>query len=198
MCWIGIKLRGVESHQQAIGSKLRIVDELGHIHYKELTAGHGWTSQNSGVLYVGLGMADSIDSLKVSWPSGFTQQLVGPAINQYYTIIEGELPIEGIINEPLVTSSPLLHQTGNALRLEAFPNPARDKLRLQIYSQQSEDLSLQVLDVLGKVLFTQYIKQAGLSDQQIDIDLSQFSSQKLLIFQVRSADQMVTKSVIRH
>ncbi|NRB51911.1 MAG: VCBS repeat-containing protein [Saprospiraceae bacterium] len=194
--WIGIKLSGVESNRQAIGSKLRIVDGLGEVHYKELTAGHGWTSQNSSILYVGLGVVNSIDSLHISWPSGLEQAMIGPGINQYYTIVEGQLPMEGIINEPLITNTPLPHRQEQRLRLEAFPNPAYDELSLQIHTQKPEELSLEVLDVLGKVLFTQYLKKPTSSNQQIDMDIRQFSSQKLLIFQIRSADQVVTKKVI--
>lgn len=194
--WIGVKLRGMQSNSDAIGSKLRIVDELGHIHYRELTAGQGWTSQNSSILYVGLGAANSIDSLSVYWPSGLTQQLDGPPINQYYTIIEGELPMEGVIAKPLLTTTTLPVAKARKLEFAVFPNPTKNQVKLQIKAKALPGLELRIFDGLGTLLHTQSIKKERRLHQQLDLDLTSFSSHKLLLLQLRTADQVVTKKVI--
>ncbi|MBX2870626.1 MAG: VCBS repeat-containing protein [Saprospiraceae bacterium] len=194
--WIGIKLTGVESNQNAIGTKLRMVDEFGHIHYKELTAGHGWTSQNSAILFIGLGEATAIDSLSLSWPSGLEQQLDGPAINQYYTIVEGDLPMEGIISKPLITATPLLDRVDSGLQVRVFPNPAHDRVQLQVESENLAELEIKVFDVLGTLQYTQHINRPVNKNQPIELDLSRFSQQRLLFLQVRSANQVATQKVI--
>lgn len=194
--WIGVKLQGVESNRDAIGSKLRIVDDLGHIHYRELTAGQGWTAQNSSLLYVGLGAATAIDTLSLYWPSGLTQQLVGPAINQYYTIIEGELPMEGIIAKPLITTTTLPALQESELAVTVFPNPARGRVTIQIERAPSVSLELKMFDVLGTLLHTQHVKKEELQHQQFTLDLTPFSAHELLFLQLRTADQLVTKKVI--
>lgn len=193
--WIGLKLRGVQSNQDAIGSKLRIVDELGRIHYRELTAGQGWTGQNSSILYVGLGTATAIDSLSLSWPSGLTQQLSELALNKYYTIVEGELPMEGVIAKPLITTT-LLYGKQEELDLTVYPIPAKNRITLEIRSSQVDDVEFRIVDVLGKLLHTQYIKKEAFWNQRIDLDLNRFSPQKLLFLQVRSANQVATRKII--
>lgn len=194
--WLGVKLQGVQSNRDAIGGKLRIVDELGHIHYRELTAGQGWTAQNSSILYVGLGAATAIDTLSLYWPSGLTQQLPGPAINQYYTILEGELPMEGIKAKPLITTTTPPALPERELVATVFPNPARDRVTIQIESAPSLKLELKIFNVFGSLLHTQHVKKEGLQHQQFNLDLRPFSSNELLFMQLRTADQVVTKKVI--
>lgn len=194
--WIGVKLRGVQSNQDAIGSKLRIVDNLDRIHYRELTAGQGWTGQNSSILYVGLGAAIAIDSLSLSWPSGLTQQLSELALNKYYTIVEGELPKEGIIAKPLITATTLPYGKKEELDLAVYPNPAKDRITFEIRSTQVEDIEFRIVDVLGKLLHTQYIKKEAFWNRQIDLDLHRFLPQKLLFLQLRSANQVATRKII--
>lgn len=194
--WIGVKLQGVQSNRDAIGSKLRIVDDLGHIHYRELTAGQGWTAQNSSILYVGLGAATAIDTLSLYWPSGLTQQLAGPAINQFYTIIEGELPMEGIIAKPLITTTTLPSLQDSELAVTVFPNPARGRVAIHIERAPALNFELKMFDVLGTLLHTQHVKKEGLQHQQFNLDLRPFSAHELLFLQLRTAGQVVTKKVI--
>ncbi|NRB28777.1 MAG: ASPIC/UnbV domain-containing protein [Roseibacillus sp.] len=40
--------------------------------------GEGYAAQNSAVLIIGLGGAESVDWARVSWPSGKTSEIAGP------------------------------------------------------------------------------------------------------------------------
>ena len=40
--------------------------------------GEGYAAQNSAVLIIGLGGAETADSVRVSWPSGKTSEIAGP------------------------------------------------------------------------------------------------------------------------
>ncbi|MEM8525524.1 MAG: CRTAC1 family protein, partial [Bacteroidota bacterium] len=71
--WVSFKLIGIESNRMAIGSKIELIDQTGKTHYKELTAGHGWTSQNSQLLHFGLGEIEQLEQIKIHWASGAVQ-----------------------------------------------------------------------------------------------------------------------------
>lgn len=193
--WIGLKLLGKESNSSAIGSKLQIVDGQGRIHYKELTAGQGWTAQNSSLVYFGLGETSALDSATIFWPSGLVQPLENLAVNHYYTVEEASAPVEGITGKPLLTSTTLLPTKKRNLVVDVFPNPAQDRVSLRVQSERAADLEVRVFDVLGQLLHTQYIKLETLMNEQITMHLTRFSAQKLLLFQVRSANQVVTQKV---
>jgi hypothetical protein len=102
--WLGINLVGTTSNRDAIGAKITLTDNLDRIHYRELVAGQGWASQNSHIVNIGLGSASEITGLAITWPSGLVQDILVPALNAYYTIIEG-VGIEAGIVYPVPLST---------------------------------------------------------------------------------------------
>jgi len=194
--WIGIKLLGKESNSSAIGSKVHIVDEQGLISYKELTAGQGWAGQNSNVLYFGLGQAATLDSVTVFWPSGLVQPLSQLKLNRYYTVEEGASPREGIIGKPLLTSSPLLQNENRNLVLDVFPNPSTGKVVLHTNLTKPTPLQLNVFNVLGKLLYTQYIEPKLAQNQTWELNFLRLIQEKHLILQLKTPDEVVSKRLI--
>jgi len=52
--------------------------------------GEGYTAQNSAVLIIGLGGAESVDWARMSWPSGKTSEIAGPiAAEREFTVRDG-------------------------------------------------------------------------------------------------------------
>ena len=93
--WIKIKLNGTTSNRNAIGSKIEITDNLGNIHYQEVTAGQSWSSQNSLLLHFGLGAATEIVEMKVLWISGLEEIVTVSGLDKVYTITENQGIEEG-------------------------------------------------------------------------------------------------------
>ncbi len=60
--------------------------------------GHGYMCANEQVLRAGLGQADRVDNVSVTWPDGSVEQLGSLEANRQYTIVEGE-------SQAVVTSS---------------------------------------------------------------------------------------------
>lgn len=85
--WIKIDIEGSVSNRDGYGAKVRVISgKLSQV--REHTSAHGYNSTNDPILMFGLGKADSIDRIEVSWPSGATQVLTNIAPRQTIKIIE--------------------------------------------------------------------------------------------------------------
>jgi hypothetical protein len=97
--------------------------------------------------HFGIGQDTQIDSLTVCWPSGITDKIIAPAINQNLTIIEGE----HIVN---------VDEEVYAETFEIYPNPATDVITLR-----GTTLSQVVIaDISGKIVETTNAMQ-----QRVDV-----------------------------
>lgn len=90
--WITIKLQGNLSNRNAIGARVTLmIDDQGvnrQIH-RQVSSG-GSFGGNSLQLEIGLGQAQTIDTLNIDWPSGNTTTLSELATNQIVSIVEGK------------------------------------------------------------------------------------------------------------
>jgi tetratricopeptide (TPR) repeat protein len=80
---VALRLRGTKSNRDAIGARVTV-----NGHTQELTAGSGFLSQHSKRLLFGLGGRGAAD-VRIVWPSGLTQELVGLKPGFTWTIAEG-------------------------------------------------------------------------------------------------------------
>lgn len=86
--YVKITLEGVLSNKDAIGSKIRTY--TGDLHQLDcMFAGEGYMSQHSQHLIIGLGQAEVLDSLVITWPLGLTETYYNLPVNQNYNITEG-------------------------------------------------------------------------------------------------------------
>jgi hypothetical protein len=97
--------------------------------------------------HFGIGEDEQIDSLTVCWPSGITDKIIAPAINQNLVIIEGE---------HIVNVSEEVTQT----TFDVYPNPAADFITLRGTAQSQ----ISIADISGKIVETGSALQ-----QRIDI-----------------------------
>jgi tetratricopeptide (TPR) repeat protein len=89
--WIAFELHGVRSARDAIGARIEVVSTSG-TQILERSAGDGFFSSNEGLLRIGLGSAVRVERAVIRWPSGETQVLSDPAINQTHVLVEGHEP----------------------------------------------------------------------------------------------------------
>jgi hypothetical protein len=86
--WIGFSLEGVQSNQDAIGSRVVIeTDGLKQIKYVS-TAG-SYLAANDKRLLFGLNNYPTAEKITIDWPSGTSDEFTDLKANQYYQIIEG-------------------------------------------------------------------------------------------------------------
>jgi len=89
--WIKVKLEGVASNRNAIGSRIYISQQDGVLQQiREINSGESYSSQSSYTASFGTGSLALIDTLKISWPSGLVQYHYNIDPNQTHYIVEGQ------------------------------------------------------------------------------------------------------------
>jgi hypothetical protein len=91
--WLKIKLEGTQSNRMGIGSFIKI-GVAGVEYYRYTLCGEGFISQNSLSEFVGLGTAEIVDYIEVTWLSGIKDRFENITPNQALTLVEGTNPVE--------------------------------------------------------------------------------------------------------
>jgi hypothetical protein len=86
--WLALRLRGVESARDAFGTEVEVVSG-DRTRIRQLVAGSGYEATNQRHLVFGLADAASIDSIRISWPSGLQQEFDPVPVDREYMAIEG-------------------------------------------------------------------------------------------------------------
>ena len=86
--YVKINLTGTLSNRDGIGAWIRLYVD-GHAYVKYTFLGEQYLAQNSFNHHFGLGQATNVDSLHITWPSGWIDQLYNLDINQTHFISEG-------------------------------------------------------------------------------------------------------------
>lgn len=90
--WVSLQLVGkpeLKTPRDAIGSVAFL--EAGGIRRKgEVASGRSYLSQNDLRIHFGLGPAAKVDKLEIRWANGQRETVALPAINRFYTIVQGE------------------------------------------------------------------------------------------------------------
>ena len=81
--WIVIKLVGTRSNRDGIGARVRIGTQTNH-----MTTSVGYASSSHYGVHFGLGASQTIETLRIEWPSGSTQVLTNIKADQVLKIVE--------------------------------------------------------------------------------------------------------------
>lgn len=85
--FISFELVGTRSNRDAVGARIR-VHAQDTWQTRIVTAGSGYLSGSSLRQHFGLGDADTVDEVEITWPSGSRSQLSSLSANQVYRIVE--------------------------------------------------------------------------------------------------------------
>jgi hypothetical protein len=85
--WIILKLVGVKSNRDGLGTKVKISTSHGD-QYNEATTAVGYNSSSDKRVHFGLGDATVIDKIELAWPSGVKQILTNVKADQILTVTE--------------------------------------------------------------------------------------------------------------
>ena len=154
--WLKVQLEGVVSNRDGVGSRIEAFAD--GIYQMQFTlCGSGYLGQNSGVKHFGLGMAETLDSLIITWSTGHRDVLKNISANQKLLIVEGstsggDIEIdEGLTFRARPMTTPTLDIEELASIVNVGPNPL--STHLEISSVESIQL-LRLLDINGEVHFT--------------------------------------------
>jgi tetratricopeptide (TPR) repeat protein len=86
--WLGLRLRGKHSGKTPVGTRA-ICTVKGRSIVRWLTSGTGYFSAHDPRLWFGLGSADRVERLEVTWPGGRTQSWTGVSADRILQIVEG-------------------------------------------------------------------------------------------------------------
>ena len=87
--WIGLRLEGVASNRDAIGSKIKYAIG-GKVHYRRVNGGGSYCSYSDRRLNLGLKEHKTTDYIEVTWPTGKKQRALNVQGNAHYIWREGE------------------------------------------------------------------------------------------------------------
>ena len=91
--WLGLELEGGASNRDGIGARVRVTAG-GRTQVQEVRRGYGYQSQSDPRLLFGLGSAQQVERVHVTWPSGSTRTLETVGVRQYLQLREGgEAPV---------------------------------------------------------------------------------------------------------
>lgn len=172
--WLKLKLEGVTSNKDGIGSKIEI-NAGGKTQYRYTLNGEGYIGQNSNTEFIGLGAATIIDYLKITWLSGTVDYFTNLNTNQTLSIVEGEsLSVDDY----------------SIVDISLFPNPASSKLYIQLKNNNSNTIKIELYNLLGKRVLSKIF--AGNTTM---LDVSNYNS-GMYILKCTIDDTILTKKVI--
>ena len=170
--WLKIKLEGVTSNRQGIGSWIEI-SLAGNKQYRYTLCGEGFLGQNSAYEFFGLGSASTIDYIKVTWLSGQVDIIENPTLNSHITIIEG-----GTLNV----------NENKDIEVLVYPNPGK-KFNIKM-NNYKDIMTLTITDIFGKVL----VKRTQ-DLNEFTINLSAYDS-GVYFLNIFNQTQKITKKLI--
>ncbi|OBX22794.1 MULTISPECIES: FG-GAP-like repeat-containing protein [Bizionia] len=151
--WLKVKLTGVQSNRDGIGSRIEISIN-GTKQYRYTLCGEGYLAQNSNSEIFGLGTHSVIDYVKVTWLSGTVDYLENVNANQLLEITEGSYSLD--VNSAFKNG------------FSYFPNPVQNTL---ILKAEKTIKSISLYTVLGQVVY-----RSAFNNLHAEINMSNFDS----------------------
>jgi len=144
--WMKIVLKGVESNSNGIGARIEITGAFGS-KIRDVRSGEGFEFMSTINTHFGIGTADSVTKLTITWPSGIVDEILNPTINKTIKVVESStLSIDD--------------KTNTAFSL--YPNPTSDYLHFTFPSNDSQIISAEVFDIAGKKVASPEVKNKSI------------------------------------
>lgn len=138
--WIKIKLNGIESNKNGIGSILEFFVQDKHF-IRSTHCGISYLSQNNLPDIYGVGDAETIDSIKIYWSGGTVDILYDVNVNQIITVTEGET----LVNIGQLSEIPFEFNIE-----QNYPNPFNPETRIRFSLAADSDVKIKIFNALGE------------------------------------------------
>ena len=157
--WLKIKLEGTITNRNAFGTEVKITID-GQSYYRWYH-GVSFFAQSIKPVHFGLGNAELIDEIQITWLSGEVETFTDIPVNQTIKIVEGGslTDTEAILANPLPISL-----------AKNYPNPFNYSTQFEFNLQQSGDFNFQVFNALGQMVHRQYLPNQGTGKLQLSWD----------------------------
>jgi len=86
--WLLVKLVGTRSNRDGLGARLKATLAGGSALYNHATTSTGLSASSDPRVHFGLGAAQRVEKLEITWPSGIRQTLDNVPANQILTVQE--------------------------------------------------------------------------------------------------------------
>jgi len=173
--WAKVRLQGVTTNLNGIGARIELYTALG-MQIREVRSGESYGTMNTMESHFGIATETEITKIIVRWPSGLADQIFAPAMNQSHIIVEG--------------SNPLSVVSFIASNFNIYPNPAKDKVT--ITTDLSENMTLMVYDITGKLILT----KDSTFNNQTELNISALNSGVYFIH-LRSGNKKYVHKLIK-
>lgn len=170
--WLKVTLEGNASNRMGIGSWIEISIN-GKKQYRYTINGEGYSSQNSGSEFFGLGNNTTLDYVKVTWLSGTEDIFYNVSSNQKLHVVEG---------------STLSNSEYEIIDVALFPNPIKDgevTLRTNL-----SNYKVKLYNILGAKIYSDYKLSNTTS-----LDFSYFES-GIYLLKITAGKKTIVKKVI--
>jgi hypothetical protein len=97
--FVNFKLVGTKSNRDAMGARIRIRSG-GTTQIREIAGGGSYLSQSDLRANFGVGRAQSVESIEITWPSGQSQRFRDLPVDHFYVVHEGENEMRPAANSP--------------------------------------------------------------------------------------------------
>ena len=141
--YLKINLIGTQSNRDGRGAVVRITAD--NRTYHRPNDGVEFYGQSKIPIHFGLGRAQTVQNIKVEWPSGIQQEFHNIAANQTITIREDF----GILTEVKVDNGAV---PKDFALLNNYPNPLNDRTIIHFRAGASAQIKVEVYNILGRLL----------------------------------------------
>ncbi len=162
--WLQIELEGVASNRNGIGAVLRATTEEGT--YFRMNDGMDFLGQSIQPVHFGLGSANVVSELTITWPNGYVESFFDVNANQVFRVQEGGGVAVAVEDQlPLTTS----------LQSLVYPNPVLHTANLTFRAPISGKYSVLVYSALGELVSRHQVSPIAGEEAQIELRLSNLS-----------------------
>jgi hypothetical protein len=147
---------GTASNANGIGARVEIYTENLGKQIRDVRSGDGFRYMSSLTTHFGIGTAESVDSVKVIWPSGIVDHLYEEdlAVNTTITVVEGDHTIS-------------VQEFSDQLNINIYPNPAS-----QFITVDAEGLpqskTVVIYDITGKKILSETLNGEQLNISHLE------------------------------
>ena len=154
--WIKIKLEGTVSNRNAFGTEVKIT--IGDQSFYRWHHGAAFYAQSIKPVHFGVGEADMIDELQVTWLSGAVETFENIPTNQTIRVREGGL----------LTNVKSVELDSQTIRLQKIaPNPFKEFVDLSFELSRRGQIDFRIYSLSGQLVHRQIVYSHGKG--QLDI-----------------------------
>lgn len=141
--WLRLNLTRNNGQAGSIGARVTVKTDLDTLQIREVGGG-GWLSSSEPVVHFGLGVADTVREVSVTWPGGETRTETDLLPNQVLNWVEPDPgPASGLMDEL---------PSGRFRLFPAHPNPFNPATALTFELPARKKVTLEIFDLRGRLV----------------------------------------------